>query len=120
MATTPLLARKGRASYLGERSIGHQDPGATSAALLIAGLAEASGTSEAGEASGTAPCVLNAADEVAVAAFMDGRIPFTAIAEVVGETLAAMPASVPSHFDDLFAADAEARERAESLCRAPV
>lgn len=42
-ATTPLQARKGRASYLGERSIGHQDPGATSAALLIAGLAEANG-----------------------------------------------------------------------------
>lgn len=40
-ATTPLLARKGRASYLGERSIGHQDPGATSSALLIAALAEA-------------------------------------------------------------------------------
>ncbi|MFF3937017.1 dihydroxyacetone kinase subunit DhaL [Streptomyces phaeofaciens] len=40
-ATTPLQARKGRASYLGERSIGHQDPGATSAALLVAGLAEA-------------------------------------------------------------------------------
>ncbi|MFG2549533.1 dihydroxyacetone kinase subunit DhaL [Streptomyces sp. NPDC048581] len=43
LATTPLQARKGRASYLGERSIGHQDPGATSSALLIAGLAEASG-----------------------------------------------------------------------------
>lgn len=40
LATTPLLARKGRASYLGERSIGHQDPGATSSALLIAALAE--------------------------------------------------------------------------------
>lgn len=39
VATTPLQARKGRASYLGERSIGHQDPGATSAALLIAALA---------------------------------------------------------------------------------
>ncbi|MDT7647140.1 MAG: phosphoenolpyruvate---glycerone phosphotransferase subunit DhaL [Pseudonocardiales bacterium] len=35
-ATTPLVARKGRASYLGERSAGHQDPGATSAALLVA------------------------------------------------------------------------------------
>jgi dihydroxyacetone kinase-like protein len=35
-ATIPLVARKGRASYLGERSAGHQDPGATSAALLIA------------------------------------------------------------------------------------
>ncbi|MBB4710685.1 dihydroxyacetone kinase-like protein [Streptomyces luteogriseus] len=43
VATTPLQARKGRASYLGERSIGHQDPGATSAALLIAGLTEAAG-----------------------------------------------------------------------------
>lgn len=35
LATVPMLARKGRASYLGERSIGHQDPGATSAAMLI-------------------------------------------------------------------------------------
>jgi dihydroxyacetone kinase-like protein len=35
-ATTPMQARKGRASYLGERSVGHQDPGATSAALLMA------------------------------------------------------------------------------------
>ncbi|MQY28633.1 dihydroxyacetone kinase subunit DhaL [Nocardia aurantia] len=34
-ATVPLQARKGRASYLGERSVGHQDPGATSATLLI-------------------------------------------------------------------------------------
>jgi len=39
-ATVPLRARKGRASYLGERSVGHQDPGATSAALLIAALAD--------------------------------------------------------------------------------
>jgi phosphoenolpyruvate---glycerone phosphotransferase subunit DhaL len=38
-ATTPMLARKGRASYLGERSIGHQDPGATSVALLVAAAA---------------------------------------------------------------------------------
>nr|WP_202556269.1 dihydroxyacetone kinase subunit DhaL [Streptomyces sp. SID4950] len=43
VATTPLQARKGRASYLGERSIGHQDPGATSSALLVAALAEANG-----------------------------------------------------------------------------
>ncbi|WP_369179068.1 dihydroxyacetone kinase subunit DhaL [Streptomyces mutabilis] len=42
-ATTPMQARKGRASYLGERSIGHQDPGATSAALLVAALEEAAG-----------------------------------------------------------------------------
>nr|WP_244904229.1 dihydroxyacetone kinase subunit DhaL [Streptacidiphilus jiangxiensis] len=39
-ATTPLQARKGRASYLGERSIGHQDPGATSTALIFAALAD--------------------------------------------------------------------------------
>jgi phosphoenolpyruvate---glycerone phosphotransferase subunit DhaL len=37
-ATVPLQARKGRASYLGERSIGHQDPGATSAALILRAL----------------------------------------------------------------------------------
>ncbi|MFF9607355.1 dihydroxyacetone kinase subunit DhaL [Streptomyces sp. NPDC014684] len=43
VATVPLQARKGRASYLGERSIGHQDPGATSSALLIAALGEAAG-----------------------------------------------------------------------------
>ncbi|MET8413893.1 dihydroxyacetone kinase subunit DhaL [Streptomyces sp. NPDC005195] len=42
-ATIPLQARKGRASYLGERSIGHQDPGATSSSLLIGALVEASG-----------------------------------------------------------------------------
>ncbi|MEU5434325.1 dihydroxyacetone kinase subunit DhaL [Streptomyces sp. NPDC020719] len=41
LATVPLRARKGRASYLGERSIGHQDPGATSSALLIGALVEA-------------------------------------------------------------------------------
>lgn len=43
LATVPMRARKGRASYLGERSVGHQDPGATSSALLIAALAEAEG-----------------------------------------------------------------------------
>ncbi|HVI49717.1 MAG TPA: dihydroxyacetone kinase subunit DhaL [Candidatus Sulfotelmatobacter sp.] len=39
-ATAPLLARKGRASYLGERSIGHEDPGANSVALIMGALAE--------------------------------------------------------------------------------
>lgn len=48
-ATVPLQARKGRASYLGERSVGHQDPGATSVALLVGTLAE---TAEATEAAG--------------------------------------------------------------------
>jgi dihydroxyacetone kinase-like protein len=40
-ATIPLIARKGRASYLGERSRGHQDPGATSSALMMRAAAEA-------------------------------------------------------------------------------
>lgn len=42
-ATVPLVARKGRASYLGERSAGHQDPGATSASILLRALADAVG-----------------------------------------------------------------------------
>jgi dihydroxyacetone kinase-like protein len=42
-ATTPMQARKGRASYLGARSIGHQDPGATSTALIFRALAETAG-----------------------------------------------------------------------------
>jgi len=40
-STVPLQARKGRASYLGERSVGHQDPGATSTALIIRALQRA-------------------------------------------------------------------------------
>jgi dihydroxyacetone kinase-like protein len=42
-ATMPMIAHKGRASYLGDRAIGHQDPGATSLAMLISALAEAAG-----------------------------------------------------------------------------
>jgi 1-deoxy-D-xylulose-5-phosphate reductoisomerase len=68
---------------------------------------------EAGKAGGTAPCVLNAADEVAVAAFLDGQIEFTAIAELIERVLAAMPAQPVTHFEDLFAFDAEARRRSE-------
>jgi 1-deoxy-D-xylulose-5-phosphate reductoisomerase len=68
---------------------------------------------EAGEAGGTAPCVLNAADEVAVAAFLAGRIGFTAIPEAIERVLEEMPALPVSHFDDLFAIDAEARRRTE-------
>jgi dihydroxyacetone kinase-like protein len=44
-ATVPLVARKGRASYLGERSAGHQDPGATSSHLLLKTAAEAAASS---------------------------------------------------------------------------
>ena len=46
-ATVPMVARKGRASYLGERSAGHQDPGATSSHLLLKTAAEAVGSGDA-------------------------------------------------------------------------
>jgi 1-deoxy-D-xylulose-5-phosphate reductoisomerase len=71
----------------------------------------------AGEAGGTAPCVLNAADEVAVAAFLAGEIPFIGIAAVIERVLAEMPAEPVTHFDDLFDADAEARRRSEEQVR---
>jgi 1-deoxy-D-xylulose-5-phosphate reductoisomerase len=70
---------------------------------------------EAGEAGGTAPCVLNAANEVAVEAFLAGRVPFTAIAEIVEATLEEVPPAAPTHFEDLYAADAEARTTATRL-----
>jgi 1-deoxy-D-xylulose-5-phosphate reductoisomerase len=72
---------------------------------------------EAGAAGGTAPTVLNAADEVAVAAFLEGRIPFTGIAAVIERTLEQLPGQPVTHFDDLFATDAEARERAAASVR---
>jgi 1-deoxy-D-xylulose-5-phosphate reductoisomerase len=72
---------------------------------------------EAGKAGGTAPCVLNAADEVAVAAFLDGRIGFTAIGAAIERVLDEMPARVPTHFEDLFEVDAEARRRTEEQVR---
>ena len=72
---------------------------------------------EAGRASGTAPTVLNAADEVAVAAFLEERIPFTAIPAVIERVMEEMPAQGVTHFDDLFVADAEARERSQEQVR---
>jgi len=68
---------------------------------------------EAGKAGGTAPCVLNAADEVAVAAFLEGKIGFTAIGAAVEAVLEQMPPRTPTHFEELFAVDAEARRRTE-------
>ena len=70
---------------------------------------------QAGEAGGTAPCVLNAADEVAVEAFLAGRIPFTGIPEVIDRTLEAIPGGAVRHFDDLFDTDIAAREHARGL-----
>jgi 1-deoxy-D-xylulose-5-phosphate reductoisomerase len=72
---------------------------------------------EAASAGGTAPCVLNAANEVAVHAFLAGRLPFLGIAEVIERTLEEL-ASVPVRaFESLYEADREARELAERVSR---
>ena len=64
---------------------------------------------EAAATGGTAPCVLNAANEVAVHAFLNGRLSFLGIPAVIEETLAEL-GSIPVHsFDALYAADADAR-----------
>jgi 1-deoxy-D-xylulose-5-phosphate reductoisomerase len=70
---------------------------------------------EAGSAGGNAPCVLNAADEVAVGAFLDGRIPFTAIPVVIAGALEAVDPQPFTHFDELFECDARARAIAGEL-----
>jgi 1-deoxy-D-xylulose-5-phosphate reductoisomerase len=68
---------------------------------------------EAGERGGTYPCAFNAANEVAVAAFLAGRLGFLGIAETVEETLAAVDGAPAADLDELVEADAEARRLAE-------
>jgi len=70
----------------------------------------------AGRTGGTAPAVLNAADEVAVESFLAGRIGFTAIREVVASVLDRHESSEPRDVSDVEAADAEARVRAVEAC----
>jgi len=70
---------------------------------------------EAAEAGGTAPCVLNAANEVAVHAFLAGELSFKGIARVIDSTLSELPAQPVRHFSDLYAADAQAREVARGV-----
>jgi 1-deoxy-D-xylulose-5-phosphate reductoisomerase len=72
---------------------------------------------EAGRTGGTATAVLNAADEVAVAAFLEGQIRFMSIAEVVAVVLERHEASSPRDIDDVEAADAEARAYATEACK---
>jgi 1-deoxy-D-xylulose-5-phosphate reductoisomerase len=62
-----------------------------------------------GELGGTYPCAYNAANEVAVAAFLDGRLPFLAIADVVEETLEAADGAPARDLGELVEADAAAR-----------
>ncbi|QZP07347.1 1-deoxy-D-xylulose-5-phosphate reductoisomerase [Caenibius sp. WL] len=70
---------------------------------------------EAAQAGGAAPAVLNAANEIAVAAFLAGQIRFTRIAANVERVLAAGVPSAPSSLDDVLAIDHEARLRARAL-----
>ncbi len=67
----------------------------------------------AGETGGTAPCVFNAANEVAVAAFLAGRLPFLGVAEVVADALARLDGAAARDVDELLEADASARRLAE-------
>ena len=69
------------------------------------------------EAGGSAPAVLNAANEEAVAAFLDGRIPFPAIPESIMEVLEAHPAAPLARLEDVLAADAWARDRSREALR---
>jgi 1-deoxy-D-xylulose-5-phosphate reductoisomerase len=75
---------------------------------------------EALASGGTSPAVLNAANEEAVAAFLDGRISFPAIAECIREVMHAEPAREVNGLEDVLDADRSARERARrTLTRRP-
>jgi 1-deoxy-D-xylulose-5-phosphate reductoisomerase len=73
---------------------------------------------EAAEAGGAAPAILNAANEVAVAAFLAGQIGFTRIAVEVENVLSSYAAPAPACLSDVFAIDTEARARARELTEA--
>ena len=70
----------------------------------------------AARAGGGMPTVLNAANEVAVAAFLDGRLRFPAIAASIEETLARCPSNDAGDIDAILALDAEARRHAVEAC----
>jgi 1-deoxy-D-xylulose-5-phosphate reductoisomerase len=73
---------------------------------------------EAAIAGGTAPCVLNAANEIAVHAFLDGQIRFTAISETIDATLERLPPEPVRDFETLYDADRQARLAARELLAA--
>jgi len=70
---------------------------------------------EAAQAGGTAPCILNAANEIAVHAFLDGRLAFTAIAQTIERTLSELPGEPVRAFESLYEADRRAREVAGEM-----
>lgn len=69
-------------------------------------------------AGGTAPAILNAANEIAVDSFLNGKIAFTRIAEVVEQTLETVAGGTAASMDIVLAADAQARQVAAKLCAA--
>jgi 1-deoxy-D-xylulose-5-phosphate reductoisomerase len=73
---------------------------------------------EAAQAGGTAPCVLNAANEIAVHAFLAGRLSFLGIAEVIERTLEVLPGGPIRAFESLYEADLQAREVASDAVQA--
>jgi 1-deoxy-D-xylulose-5-phosphate reductoisomerase len=75
---------------------------------------------KAGESGGTHPCAYNAANEVAVAGFLAGRLPFLGIAGVVEDTLATVGGAPASDLEELIEADGEARRLAEQAVGALV
>ncbi len=72
---------------------------------------------QAVESGGSAGCTLNAADEVAVAAFLEERIPFTGIAEVVADTLAKVALKTAASVEEVLEIDAESRRAASEAVR---
>jgi 1-deoxy-D-xylulose-5-phosphate reductoisomerase len=73
-------------------------------------------------AGGAAPAIYNAANEIAVAAFLENKIPFLAISSAVEKTLAALApdaARDPATLDEVFAVDAEARKVAQAILPVP-
>jgi 1-deoxy-D-xylulose-5-phosphate reductoisomerase len=72
----------------------------------------------AGEQGGTYPCAFNAANEVAVAAFLEGRLSFLGISETVEETLASVDGAPARDLSELYEADSQARRLAERTAAA--
>jgi len=93
---------------LAELTLAFEDPDLETFPLLA--LARA-----AGERGGTYPCAFNAANEVAVQAFLDGRLPFLGIADVVERALEQSDGARAANLDDLVEADAESRRAAEAV-----
>ena len=73
---------------------------------------------QAQEQGGSATCTLNAADEIAVEAFLAGRIPFTAIAETVEETLSRFPGREPATVEEVVGIDLASRDLARQIVAA--